>query len=47
MSVSEKIKAVNKKIEQKRNQYDLEKQTAKISALSSRIVSKYELLAGK
>ena len=41
MSISEKIKAINNKIEQNQAQYDLDKQTAKISALSSGNVSKY------
>ena len=31
MSISEKIKAVNEKIEQNKSQYDLDRQTAKIS----------------
>ena len=47
MSISEKIKAINNKIEQNKPQYDLDRQTAKISALSSRHVSKYEFLTGK
>ena len=34
MSISEKIKAINNKIEQNKAQYDLDGQTAKISALS-------------
>ena len=40
MSISEKMKAINKKIEQNEAQYDLDRQTPKISALSSGIVSK-------
>ena len=32
MSISERIKSINNKIEQNRAQYDLDKQTAKISA---------------
>ena len=36
-----------KKIEQNKAQYDLDKQTAKISALSSEKVGKYEFLTGK
>ena len=44
MSISEKIKTIGNKIEQNKAQYDLDKQTAEISALSSRNVSKYELL---
>ena len=47
MSINEKIKAINNKIEQNRAQYDLDRQTAKISALSSVNVSKYEFLIGK
>ena len=42
MSISEKMKAINNKIEQKKAQYNLERQIAKISALSSGNVSKYE-----
>ena len=42
MSISEKIKAINNKIEQNKAQHDLDRQTSKISALSSRNVSKYE-----
>ena len=41
MSISEKIKAINNKIEQNQAQYDLDKQTAKISAFSSGNISKY------
>ena len=44
MSISDKIKVVNNKFEQNKAQYDLDKQTAKISALSSGNVSKYEFL---
>ena len=47
MSISEKIKAINNKIEQNKAQYDLNRQTGKISALSSGNVSKYEFLTGK
>ena len=47
MSISEKIKGINNKIEQSKAQYNLDKQTAKISALSSGNVSKYEFLTGK
>ena len=48
MTVNEKIiKKSNKKIEQNKTQYDLDTQTAKISALSSGNVGKYELLTGK
>ena len=44
MSISEKIKAVNYKIEQNKAQYDLNRQAAKISALLSGNISKYEFL---
>ena len=47
MSIIEKIKAINNKIEQNKAQYNLVKQTPKISALSSGNVSKYEVLTGK
>ena len=46
MSISEKIKAINNKIEQSKAWYNLNRQTAKISALSSGNVSKYEFLTG-
>ena len=41
------MKAINKKMEQNKAQYDLDRQTTKISASSSENVSKYELLTGK
>ena len=47
MSISKKIKTIDNKIEQNKAQYELDRQTAKISALSSGNVSKYEFLAGK
>ena len=47
MSISEKIKAINDKTQQNKAQYDLDRQTAKISALSSGNDSKYEFLIGK
>ena len=47
MTDSEKIKTINKKIEQNKAQYDSDRQTAKISALSSGNVSKYEFLIGE
>ena len=47
MSIHEKIKATNNKIEQNKAQYDLDRQTSKISVLSSGNVSKYEFLTGK
>ena len=47
MSISEKIKSINNKIDQKKAQYNLNRQTAKISALSSGNVSIYEFLNSK
>ena len=42
MSISEKIKTIENKIEQNKAQYNLDRQTAKVSALSPGNVSKYE-----
>ena len=47
MSINAKIKAIKNKIEQNKAQCNLDRQTAKISALSSGNVSKYESLSGK
>ena len=47
MCISEKIKAIHNKIEQSKAQYNLDRQTTKISALSSENVSKYEFFTGK
>ena len=47
MTASEKIKTNDNKIEQVKAQYDLESQTAKISALSSENVGKDEFLTGE
>ena len=47
MSISEEIKIIDNKIEQNKAQYNLDGQTAKIAALSSGNVSKYEFLTGK
>ena len=47
MSMSKKIKQINNKIELNKPQYDLNRQTANISALSSGDISKYEFLTGK
>ena len=41
------IKTINNKIGQNKVQYNLDRQTAKISALSSGNVSRYEFLTGK
>ena len=47
MSISKKIKAIKNKIESNKAQYNLERQVAKISALSSGNVIKYEFLTSK
>ena len=49
MNISEKIKAINKKVEQNKAQYNLNRQTAKISTFfySSENVSIYEFQTGK
>ena len=47
MSISEINKEINSKIEQKKSQYNIDRQTDKISALSSENVSKYEFLTDK
>ena len=47
MSIIEKITAINYKNEQNKVRYYLDRQTAKISALLSENVSKYEFLTGK
>ena len=47
MIIIEKIKIIDKKIEQNFSQYNLDKKTAKISALSLGNISKYEFLTGK
>ena len=47
MSISEKIKTIDNKIQHNKTQYDLDRQTAKTSALSSRNISIYEFLNSK
>ena len=47
MSISEKIKTIDNKIEQNKAQYNLDRQPARISALSSENVSKYEFSTSK
>ena len=44
ITASEKIKTIDHKIEQRKSQYGLDRQIAKISALLSRNVSKHEFL---
>ena len=47
MTVTDQIKILNRKIKQNEAQYDLDRKAAKISALSSRDLKKYEYLTGK
>ena len=47
MTVTDQIKLLDKKIEQNESQYDLDREAAKISALSSNNLDKYELLTGE
>ena len=47
MSISEKIKTIENKIKQNKAQNNLDRQSAKVSALSSGNVSKYEFQIGK
>ena len=47
MSISKKIKAINNKIEQNKAQYNLDRETAKISVLSSGDVSNIWFLTDK
>ena len=46
MTVSKKIKTIDNKTEQNKAQHNLDQQTVKISALSSRNICRYECLAG-
>ena len=47
MTVTDQIKILNGKIKQNESQYDLDSEAAKISALSSNNLAKYELLTGE
>ena len=47
MTISEKTKTINNKMEQNKAQYYLDRKTAKISVLSSENISKFEFLIGK
>ena len=47
MTVADQITILDRKIEKKEAQYDLDRKAAKISALSSRDLKKYEYLTGK
>ena len=47
MTVTDQIKILNRKIKQNEEQYDLDRKAAKISALSSKNLDKYEYLTGE
>ena len=47
MTVDEKIKTIDNKIQQNRAQYNLNRETVKILALSAGNVRKYEFLTGR
>ena len=47
MTVTDQIKILDKKIKQNGAQYDLDRKAAKISALSSKNLDKYEYLTGE
>ena len=47
MTVTDQIKILNRKIKQNELQYDLDREAAKISVLSSNNLGKYELLTGE
>ena len=47
MTVADQIKMLDRKIKQNEAQYDLDRKAAKISALSSKNLDKYEYLTGE
>ena len=47
MTITEQIKTLNRKIKQNEAQHDLDREAAKISALSSNSLDKYEYLTGE
>ena len=47
MTATDQIKTLNRKIKHNESQYDLDREGAKISALSSNNLDKYELLTGE
>ena len=47
MTITDQIKILNKKIMQNEAQYDLDRKAAKMSALSSNNLDKYEYLTGE
>ena len=47
MTVTDQVKILNRKTKQNESQYDLDREAAKISALSFNNLDKYELLTGE
>ena len=47
MTVTDQINILNRKIKQNESQYGLDREAAKISALSSKNLDKYQLLTGE
>ena len=47
MTVTDQIKILDRKTKQHESQYDLDREAAKISALCSNNLDKYELLTGE
>ena len=47
MTVTDQIKILDRKIRQNKSKYDLDREAAKISALSSKNLDRYELLTGE
>ena len=47
MILTEQVKIIDGKIKANKAQYDLDRQAAKISALSSKDLEKYEYLTGE
>ena len=47
MTITDQIKILDRKIKKNESQYDLDREAAKISALSSNNLDKYELLTGQ
>ena len=47
MTVTDQIKILDRRIKQNKAQYDLDREAAKISALSSNNLDKYEYLTGE
>ena len=47
MTINEQVKILDDKIKSNKAQYDLDREAAKISALSSKDLEKYEYLTGE